>query len=368
MYSTRSRLGWLAVALSATVLGACGIQASRPSLASLPGSGAAARQAPGRWLAVQFHAHSKHSDGRLTVAEVIDRARREGLDALGLSDHDTKVHFQDPGYQGDEKLTLIHSYEWTSKEGHAGIHGTTDATVVPWEASKEELLSHVAAGRETLIMHHPRFPLGAAWVGDWDPRASAVEVWNSHYLYPTNVQGTLQPAAPGDRLANERAIRWWHSLLVAGKRVPITAASDFHTWPQSIGSPCTLVYAAENSERAILDALRAGRSQGVQEPRAMRIDLVVEGGERPAMVGDTVAADRPLAVRATVTRGKGMFLTLHGRDGIRARVQVPADPWTYEAALPAEAGKADFVWARLDNAHWPYLLTALTSPIYVNLP
>lgn len=388
----------LALVLSGLALGACGtasqpLPGPRPVVARL-----ASQEAPagGKWLAVQFHAHSRHSDdGRLEIADLIALARKQGLDALSISDHDTKTHFKDPEFKSDADLTLLHGYEWTSKEGHAGVHGTTDDTVVPWTEGKEKLLAHVTARRETLIVHHPHFPLGAAWKGGWDPRATAAEVWNSFYLYPTNVEGEVgltfehgidrdqwphqdlsepdhshyETQDLGDHLANEKAIRWWNTLLGEGKRIPITAASDFHRWPQSLAGPCTLVYARENTEAAILEALRAGRSQGVQGPRQMRIDLEIAGddGSRLAMVGDTVAAQGALKVRARVEKARGQFLTLTTRNGQLARVQVPSDPWTYETTLPADRGKPDYVWARLDHARWPHLLTALTSPIYLNL-
>jgi hypothetical protein len=396
----------LAIVLTSGSLAACGSQGLLPGLGAGQGVRLASREAPraGRWLAVQFHSHSRHSDdGRLKVAEMRELARRQGLDALGMSDHDTKAHFKDPEFKSEPDLTLIHSYEWTSKEGHAGVHGTTDDAVVPWTESKENLFAHVQAARETVILHHPHFPLGAAWKGGWDERASAVEVWNSFYLYPTNVEQGDSPLLPadateltfehgidrdrlqarpdptgdshgyaaqdlGERLANEKAIRWWNGLLVSGKRVPITAASDFHRWPQHLASPCTLVYAADNSEQAILEGLRAGRSQGVQTPRQMRIDLEIaaDDGSRLAMVGDTVAADKPLKVRTTVTKAKGQYLTLHTKAGVLTRIQVPSDSWTLETPLPAQSGKADFVWGRLDRGGWVSVLTALTSPIYVN--
>ena len=49
--------------------------------------------APGlRWVAADFHAHTVHSDGELTVPELAALAVAAGLDALAVTDHNTVGH------------------------------------------------------------------------------------------------------------------------------------------------------------------------------------------------------------------------------------------------------------------------------------
>ncbi len=43
----------------------------------------------GRYAAVDLHCHSRHSDGALSVSELIDRAVERGLDWFSITDHDT---------------------------------------------------------------------------------------------------------------------------------------------------------------------------------------------------------------------------------------------------------------------------------------
>src|SRR5262249_26371827 len=44
---------------------------------------------PRQWGRVDLHTHTVHSDGSYTPAEIVDLARRSGLPALAITDHDT---------------------------------------------------------------------------------------------------------------------------------------------------------------------------------------------------------------------------------------------------------------------------------------
>ncbi|MGH2735827.1 MAG: PHP domain-containing protein, partial [Actinomycetota bacterium] len=45
-----------------------------------------------RWLRGDLHAHTHHSDGRMSVAELAASARANGLDFLAITDHNTVSH------------------------------------------------------------------------------------------------------------------------------------------------------------------------------------------------------------------------------------------------------------------------------------
>src|SRR5262245_13877727 len=44
---------------------------------------------PRQWGRVDLHTHTVHSDGSYTPAEIVDLARRSGLPAVAITDHDT---------------------------------------------------------------------------------------------------------------------------------------------------------------------------------------------------------------------------------------------------------------------------------------
>ena len=41
------------------------------------------------WFAAELHCHTLHSDGDFTAGELIAEAKRQGLDGIALTDHNT---------------------------------------------------------------------------------------------------------------------------------------------------------------------------------------------------------------------------------------------------------------------------------------
>ena len=70
---------------------------------------------------VDLHSHTDRSDGVLTPTELIDLAQEVGLNALGISDHDTIQACEEIGeYASDQGIELIHSVELAAKfRGHS---------------------------------------------------------------------------------------------------------------------------------------------------------------------------------------------------------------------------------------------------------
>src|SRR3954452_15476186 len=64
------------------------------------------------------HIHSTYSDGTATVSELLDAARRTGVDALLLTDHDT-LAARDDGWEGThDGVFLLVGSEVSSGQGH----------------------------------------------------------------------------------------------------------------------------------------------------------------------------------------------------------------------------------------------------------
>ena len=66
-------------------------------------------------LKIDLHVHTDHSDSVSSVDEVIDAARRRGLDGIALTDHET---ITTPTRELAADLIIIPGVEVETSEGH----------------------------------------------------------------------------------------------------------------------------------------------------------------------------------------------------------------------------------------------------------
>jgi predicted metal-dependent phosphoesterase TrpH len=72
---------------------------------------------------VDLHSHTDRSDGVLSPPELIDLAKEVGLNALGISDHDTIQACEEIGeYASGQGIELIHSVELAARFRGRSIH------------------------------------------------------------------------------------------------------------------------------------------------------------------------------------------------------------------------------------------------------
>lgn len=225
-----------------------------------------------RLLKGDLHTHTLASDGVHTVEELGRRAARHGLDFLAISDHNQMLS---PGALPHiEGLTLIPGVEWTHYLGHANFLGVER----PYDASfaantPAEALACFRSARERgalITINHP-FEAGMEFKYDLETFPyDCLEVWN----------GPM-------RESNLRALAFWHSLLAAGKKLPICGGSDFHRDSPFLfpGGPTTCVHACSSGPSDILSAVRRGRAYVIFAPNGPTLEL--NAGE--AIPGDSVA-------------------------------------------------------------------------------
>jgi hypothetical protein len=205
-----------------------------------------------RWMAGDLHAHTVHSDGTLTVAELAALAADAGLDFLAVTDHNTVSHHAELTATG---LLLVPGQEVTTDRGHANAFGP-----VPWvdfRRPPDDWLSTVDAAGGLLSVNHP-LAGDCAWLMPMAGRPALAEVWHSGWWDRTW-------GAP---------LAWL--LAWAPGAVPV-GGSDFHRLADAErpGRPTTWVAVAEPSTAGILDGLRAGRTAISADPHApvlLRID------------------------------------------------------------------------------------------------
>ncbi|HET8642017.1 MAG TPA: CehA/McbA family metallohydrolase [Pseudonocardiaceae bacterium] len=214
------------------------VPAERPprrDLPALPGT---------RWLACDFHSHTVHSDGTLTVPQLAVRAAARGLDVLAVTDHNTISHHAELAEASARYgVLLLPGQEVTTDTGHANAFGP-----IGWVDFREPASSWLAAVSRAgglLSINHP-LAADCGWLRPLHPRPPLAEVWHCTWLEPT-WNGPLA---------------WWRAAGL--DTIPI-GGSDFHVPGQhaELGRPVTWVAVPDGGPSpvdAVLDALRAGRT------------------------------------------------------------------------------------------------------------
>jgi hypothetical protein len=248
-----------------------------------------------RWVAADFHAHTLHSDGELTVPELAALAVGAGLDALAVTDHNTVAHHAELADVGRRYgIALVPGQEVTTEYGHANAFG--DIGWVDFRVPAAHWVAAVAQRGGLLSVNHP-LAGDCSWRHPLPVRPPLAEVWHSSWLSP----------AWGGPVA------WWQAW---GSATTPIGGSDWHRadGSTSLGVPTTWVAvdaAADGPDlaAAVLEGLRAGRtaiSAGRDAPVLLPVDgelialgapgaLVVGGDERRAVRSDrdTIAAAGP---------------------------------------------------------------------------
>jgi predicted metal-dependent phosphoesterase TrpH len=345
----------------------------------------------GVWLAGDTHVHTDHSSdgslprqssdqrlpGNLPVRDQIAEAERNRLDFLALTDHRTYDQHWDPQWTSSRLLLL--PGEEANGSPHAIVLGAIDEIVdgaTPsgspsfrrvqqsiWDAHAQDAVWSVA--------HPDNGELNA----DGSPNefasvlgANAVEVWN--------------PSSDPDAQIRYAEDRWNR-----GFRFGVVAASDNHyreLWSQAgPGKPTTWVFAREHSQRAILDALAAGRttvSRNVDGP-FVTIEGDFDGnGTFEALGGDEIhaAAGTNAQLRVHVRNGAGMTIYVYRSPGRTAGVAALFHPASADEFLPLPITVADgHSWYRVEarspgdlsgikaNPLLPDQLRAASAPLFI---
>lgn len=342
------------------------------------------RPEPG-WYRGDLHMHGAHSDGActtqsgaakapcplfLTAQAAVDR----GLDFVALSDHNTvsqanAVRELQPYF---DRLLLLPGRELTTFTGHANLFGTwapLDFRVgTPGVADWNALARNAGRLGGFLSINHPvrlsgELCMGCGWTAkpELDMRlVDGIEVVNSNDA-DTAISG----------------IPFWQTQLDKGFRLTAIGGSDNHNAKQrsesggstGIGTPATVVHAANLSQRALLAALRAGHVfVDVFGSRDRLLEVSARGEGFSAEMGDDVVVARNgkvdfLVKVASVSAGRveividGKIADVIGQPDISAAAQTFEFTWTGD-------GKRHWLRANVRGADGKLVL--IGNPIYVN--
>jgi hypothetical protein len=231
------------------------------------------------WIAGDLHAHTLHSDGALTVAELATLAADAGLDFLAVTDHNTDSHHGELSQAGAAAgILLVPGQEVTTDRGHANAFGSIGW--VDFRLPADDWMSTVDGRGGLLSINHP---LGGdmAWLHPLRVRPRLAEVWHSGWWDRTW-------GAP---------LAW---LLAWGPGTVPIGGSDFHDLDQAPrpGRPTTWVAVEDVSVAGVLAGLRAGRTAIGATPRGpvlLRVDdSVVALGADGTLLVDVTGRRRPV--------------------------------------------------------------------------
>jgi hypothetical protein len=224
-----------------------------------------------RLLKGDLHTHTLASDGVHTLEELAIKASRNGLDFLAITDHNQlRSSASFPHIPG---VTILPGVEWTHYLGHANFIGVDQPYDTPFFCNTpEEFHERFNSARERgalITINHPFEEVAPFKLDMSKVPFDCLEVWN----------GPM-------REANLRAIGLWQQLLIAGKRIPISAGSDYHRDTPFIflGGPTLCVYSMSCGPSDILNAIRLGHSYISFAPNGP--DMQLSAGS--AILGDTV--------------------------------------------------------------------------------
>lgn len=318
----------------------------------------------GRWYRGDLHAHSEHSDGANTVAEIVDYVHRIGLDYFALTDHNTISHWDDLSrlqQQGGPTL-LIAGEEITMQTGHANVwgldgwidfRGTDDERV-------QRLIEHAKQRGSMFSINHPDSPI--PWKHDHAHGYQAIEVWNAPWRY-----------------YNEPALIRWQYQLNRGERVVAVGGSDSHcvppadmTQPNGPGEPCTWVWVdGDLSQQSVLSAVEAGHVFISEAPNGPMLDLRADcdgDGVFEALSGDVVvpAPGAKMKFHLKYRGPDGKHLRYFSRKGLERDVVATSEDFDDEFELRCDGDDYLRVECRgfRGRPDRGEVVHALTNPIY----
>jgi hypothetical protein len=277
----------------------------------------------GTWLAGDTHVHCDHSSdgsflrqvvsqqgpGNLSAGDQIGEGERMQLDWMPLTDHRTYDQHWDP--QWTSSALLLVPGEEANGSPHATCLGAIDVVVDGANPSGSASHRHV---QQSIWEAHAQ---DASW-GIAHPADVPAHVENECVVGADTIE-TWNRASVADAEVVFAEGRW-----NKGFRTGVAGACDCHfreVWGVAgPGMPTTWVLASAQTERAVLDALRAGHTTLSSTPVGAFVTLEADGdgdGVFEGVGGDelTVPAGTSVRLRIRVQRAPGMTLLVYAAPG-----------------------------------------------------
>ncbi len=320
-----------------------------------------------RWYRGNLHAHTDHSDGANSVAEMAAEHRRWGLDFGAMTDHNLVNPELATGAHPD--FLWLPGEEVTTQWGHLNVWGLAADDWLDFRctdlAGMERIIAEARVRGALTSINHPKED-GPDWIFPALPATDAFEAWQAPWF-----------------LSNYGTLALWEGQLRAGLRPTAVGGSDLHRigtpehpYPYHIGNPTTWVWAEELSIPGILAGIRAGHVFISADPAGPQLHLRAHGPDGDALPGDqlTLHEGEPLRLRAEVIAGSGRLIRFLGPAGVLHESPILTDHQVVEYQVHDTFTVPAYIYAQLiqppdpdtDLAAEPDALwvDALTNPVY----
>jgi hypothetical protein len=271
-----------------------------------------------------------------------------------------------------DKVLLIPGREITTFQGHLNFLGTTDFVDFRLGSAKVPNVNTLLRNADRLgaltSINHPAAPSGEICMGcGWTP-ASPVDM---------RLLTAVEAVNGGSEQHGFSGIPFWNKQLDDGYRLTGVGGSDNHRAMQpldqagSVGSPTTVVYAAELSVPAILDGIRAGHVfVDLAGSHDRLLEASAQSEDQVAHMGDSLPAAKGQAVRFdlhVVGAEKGTVMLLEDGQKIpfSAHPDITSLDQTFHLQWTSDGRRH---WFRAQVAGPDEKLWLLGNPIYVNWP
>jgi hypothetical protein len=312
-------------------------------------------------LACVVHLHSTHSDGTGTVAQIVAAGQRAGVDAVLLTDHNTRAGAVDEGWHGSV-LLLVGEEVTPAQRDHTLVFDGLSFAAHPFSRGSKRF---------------SRFGAGMPHTGLGSPGLTGIELWSFVTDTAERIrsvrEGLLFAAAPLrvlDHPPLENMIEW--DRMCSSRRVVALGGLDAHQigvrfagrvplrlmgYARSFRQLRTHVLCAElpsgslDGDRALVyDALREGRCYIAVDALAPARGFSFWASDGTVMGSEAAFASQTLHARAP--RPAELLLV---RDGVRLG--------SVHGAVLDHAASGPGVYrveARLRNRTW-----IISNPIYL---
>lgn len=251
------------------------------------------------WVRGDFHSHTKHSDGSLTIEELVQNAINRGLDFIFLTDHNKISGWETAR---EEKFPLFPGIEFTTFWGHFTAFGVNK--YIEWDRINPDKgivevseLVHSQGG--LFCVAHP-FTIGdpvctgCRCIIDVDWRyVDALEVW----------AGTFSQR----RHENTETLKLWRNLLNQGYKVTGIGSTDIHSLKDIYPDvPMTFVLVEGLTLSNVLKAIKKGK---VYVSKGPEVDFSIG----KAKIGDRISPSKiPMDLRYSISIESDLKLIYNG--------------------------------------------------------
>ena len=241
-----------------------------------------------RWYSIETHAHTFHSDGKLSVQQLLDLGERQKLDVISITDHNTDSALDEVS-SAQRNPMVLRGMEWTTYYGHVIVLAAQDFIEFR-DLTPVNLDSHIQSvhgAKGIVFAAHPCDPGEPFCTGcHWDFHLNSpglldgIEIWHEDHPYRS--------------LWNKKAEELWISLLNQGCHLIPVSSSDWHD-AFSPDTPYGINYFYLDESLPLSDAFHdaaaSGRSFITMGPL---IDLSIQQNGNTFSIGDSVPAGRSL--------------------------------------------------------------------------